>query len=122
MFWNNESARSENSVTRETSFIPYGTEDTASSRVLRLLNYSLILNLVGFGSCYFVFSVDEDMLIITAAIYFVAGWFALRGLMLAHKAFDTQGKVILVWIAALALGGWGYFWGVYGLLLMFSLV
>ncbi len=121
MFWNNDLARSKNSVTRETSYISYGTEDTASSRVLRLLNYSLMLNVVGFGSCFLVF-MDEETLIIPVAIYFVAGWFALRGLMHAHRAFDTRRKVILAWIAALALGGWGYFWGVYGLLLMFSLV
>ncbi len=107
-------------------YIPYSKENTKSP-VLRLLNYSLVLNVIGFGSCWTVlvssgfegFS-QNFFMIIPAIIYIFAGFLALRSSMLARKAFDAWWKTTLAWILALALGGWGFFWGVYGLFLIFG--
>ncbi len=105
---------------------PYTKENTKSS-VLRLLSYSLVINLIGFGSCTWVYltlgfrkSFTSSLIVIPIVSYLFAGLLSFRSILLAHKAFDVRWKVVLAQILALTLGGWGFFWGVQGLLILFG--
>ncbi len=95
------------------------SRSTPATQVLQLLNVSLLLNVVGFGACIASVSNDYRFIIIPSLVYLVAGWLALRCLLHAHKSFDKTWKRIGSIIAALVLGGWGFYWGVFGIMYAF---
>lgn len=98
------------------SFVALPSHQTLATRTLNLMIFSLFMNIVGYGACSLL-DINYEFLIVPSLILIIAGWAALRCLMQAHKAFDVPWKRYSIMLIALVSGGWGFFWGVVGLVL-----
>ncbi len=106
-----------------TTFIPRTQtfiSDTAPQQIkwgsLRFLSAALMLDLVGFGTCSLVLS-EESFLVLPSAMYLIA---AFLGLMAIIRVLKEEWNIfikIFISLFALVIGGWGAFWGSYGMLI-----
>jgi hypothetical protein len=120
---NNSSQNVQNEVVDTTSATSWQIiKDKAQ---INHLVYALILGVTGFGTCFLAFDADENefFLVLATASYLVSTLFAVSSIIAVFRFNPSTGLPynivvkILVTIIALAIGGWGAFWGGYGFLM-----